>query len=112
MLMCVMPLCMALRKVIDTLQLHTLLLINMGAILDLPSEDWFRGFSSRLSVHVIDSSRPQNLSSLFGGGENGERIVIWDDGGAERLEDERKAWEVLTVSTTLISHGNDRLKRV
>ena len=69
----------------------------MGAILDLPSEDWFGGFSPQLSVHVIDSSRPQNLSSLFGGGENGERIVIWDDGGAERMEEERKAWEVLTV---------------
>ena len=73
----------------------------MGAILDLPSEDWFGEFSPQLSVHVIDSSRPQNLSSLFGGGENGERIVIWDDGGAERMEEERKAWEVLTVSVNL-----------
>lgn len=71
----------------------------MGAILDLPSSDWFGDFSPQLTVHVIDSSRPQNLSSLFGGGENGERIVIWDDGGAERMEEERKAWEILTVST-------------
>lgn len=73
----------------------------MGAILDLPSEDWFGDFNPQLNVHVIDSSRPQNLSSLFGGGDNGERIIIWDDGGAERMEEERKAWEVLTVSVHL-----------
>lgn len=70
----------------------------MGAILDLPSSEWFGDFSTQLTVHVIDSSRPQNLSSVFGGGENGERIVIWDDGGAEDLQEERKAWEALTVS--------------
>jgi cell division control protein 45 len=49
-------------------------------------------------VHVIDSGRPQNLSSLFGEGEGGERIVIWDDGGAEHLDEERRAWEALNVS--------------
>ncbi|TCD66689.1 hypothetical protein EIP91_001043 [Steccherinum ochraceum] len=76
--------------------LHTLILLNMGAILDLPSEEWFGNFSPQLTVHVIDSSRPQNLSSLFGAGENGERIVIWDDGGAEGMQEDKKAWEVLT----------------
>jgi cell division control protein 45 len=70
----------------------------MGAILDLPSSDWFGDFDSRITVHVIDSTRPQNLSSLFGGGENGDRIVIWDDGEAENLSEERKAWEALLVS--------------
>ncbi|EPQ58375.1 CDC45-like protein [Gloeophyllum trabeum ATCC 11539] len=75
--------------------LHTLILVNMGAILDLPSPAWFGEFSTKLSVHVIDSTRPQNLSSLFLGGENGERIIVWDDGGTEKLEDERKAWEAL-----------------
>lgn len=69
----------------------------MGAILDLPSPEWFGDFSTDLDVHVIDSSRPQNLSSLFGGGESGDKIIIWDDGGAEQLEEERKAWEILTV---------------
>lgn len=73
----------------------------MGAILDLPSAEWFGDFTTKLSVHIIDSSRPQNLSSLFGGGDNGERIVVWDDGGAENLEEERKAWEALAVSPTL-----------
>lgn len=73
-------------------------MFNMGAILDLPSPEWFGDFPTTLTVHIIDSSRPQNLSSVFGGGENGDRIVIWDDGGVEHLEEERKAWEVLTVS--------------
>ncbi|KAJ7771680.1 CDC45-like protein [Mycena metata] len=89
-----------LEKVRDELamvsELHTLILLNMGAILDLPSEEWFGGFSTKMSVHVIDSARPQNLSSLFGGGEAGERIVVWDDGAAEDLDEERKAWEALT----------------
>ncbi|KDQ60671.1 hypothetical protein JAAARDRAFT_172739 [Jaapia argillacea MUCL 33604] len=76
-------------------RLHTLILINMGAILDLPSSEWFGDFNLKLRVHVIDSSRPQNLASLFGAGENGDRIVVWDDGGAENLEDQRKAWEAL-----------------
>lgn len=67
----------------------------MGAILDLPSPEWFGDFNTRTTVHVIDSARPQNLSSLFGAGENGDRIVVWDDGGAEKLDEERKAWEAL-----------------
>ena len=72
----------------------------MGAIVDLPSPEWFGDFPTSVTVHVIDSSRPQNLSSVFGGGENGDRIVIWDDGGVEDLEEERKAWETLTVSSS------------
>ncbi|KIK77725.1 hypothetical protein PAXRUDRAFT_36749 [Paxillus rubicundulus Ve08.2h10] len=76
-------------------QLHTLILVNMGAILDLPSSTWFGEFSDKLTVHVIDSTRPQNLGSLFGGGEIGDRIVIWDDGEVENMEEERKAWEAL-----------------
>ncbi|KAH7869688.1 CDC45-like protein [Lentinula edodes] len=76
-------------------ELHTLILFNMGGILDLPSSEWFGDFRPGMSVHIIDSARPQNLSSLFGGGENGERIIVWDDGSAERLAEERKAWEAL-----------------
>ncbi|KAJ3811012.1 CDC45-like protein [Lentinula lateritia] len=76
-------------------ELHTLILFNMGGILDLPSSEWFGDFRPGMSVHIIDSARPQNLSSLFGGGENGERIIVWDDGSAEKLAEERKAWEAL-----------------
>jgi len=79
-------------------QLHTLILLNMGAILDLPSPEWFGDYDPQVIVHIIDSSRPQNLATLFGAGENGDRIIIWDDGGAEKLEEERKAWEAIMVS--------------
>ncbi|KIY43614.1 CDC45-like protein [Fistulina hepatica ATCC 64428] len=75
--------------------LHTLILLNMGGILDLPSPEWFGDFDPRVAVHVIDSSRPQNLSSLFGGGENGERIIVWDDGETVKLIEEKEAWEAL-----------------
>jgi cell division control protein 45 len=78
-------------------QLHTLILLNMGSILDLPSDEWFGSFGTKMSVHIIDSSRPQNLSSLFGAGENGERIIVWDDGGADNMEEEKKAWEATVV---------------
>ena len=76
-------------------QLRTLILINMGSILDLPSPEWFGEFPDHLRVHVIDSNRPQNLSSLFG--PDG-KIVIWDDGGAEELQEQKKAWEKLAYA--------------
>lgn len=72
----------------------------MGAILDLPSMEWFGEYSPQVDVHIIDSSRPQNLSTLFGSGDNGDRIIIWDDGGAEKLEEEKKAWEAIMVSAS------------
>jgi cell division control protein 45 len=84
-------------------QLHTLILLNIGSILDLPSLEWFGGFPPRVHVHVIDSGRPQNLSSLFGEGEGAERVIVWDDGGAEHLDGERKAWETLNVSVLWFS---------
>ena len=67
----------------------------MGAIIDLPSPEWFGEFNSKTTVHIIDSARPLNLSSLFSVGQNGERIIVWDDGDAEKLQEERKAWEAL-----------------
>ncbi len=79
------------------LQLHTLILINIGAFLELPSDEWFGTFPEHLKIHVIDSQRPLNLSSLFGGGP-AERIIVWDDGGIEKLKQEREAWLALEVS--------------
>ena len=67
----------------------------MGSILDLPSQDWFGDFPDHLRVHIIDSNRPQNLASLFG---PDEKIIIWDDGGAENLEEQKKAWEALAYA--------------
>ncbi|KZV86545.1 CDC45-like protein [Exidia glandulosa HHB12029] len=76
-------------------ELHTLILLNMGSILDLPSPEWFGEFHERLTVHVVDSLRPQNLASLFDTGDEAERIVVWDDGKADNMKDEREAWEQL-----------------
>lgn len=73
----------------------------MGAILDLPSSIWFGDFSAKLTVHVIDSTRPQNLGSLFGAGDAADRIMIWDDGEAENMTEERKAWEALEVGSLI-----------
>jgi cell division control protein 45 len=67
----------------------------MGAILDLPSSEWFGDFSSHLRVHIIDSHRPQNLASLFG---EDHRIVVWDDVGADKMDDLKKAWIALVNS--------------
>lgn len=80
----------------DSPELHTLILLNIGSILDLPSPEWFGDFpQADLSVHIVDSARPQNLSSLFGTGPGSERIVVWDDGGASKLQEERNAWLAL-----------------
>ena len=78
-------------------KLHTLILLNMGAILDLPSPAWFGEFSPHLTVHIIDSTRPLNLATIFGGGDIGDRIVLWDDGEVETMDAQRKAWEALEV---------------
>lgn len=80
------------------MQLHSLILLNMGGFMDLPSADWFGDFDPRVTVHVIDSTRPQSLANLFGGGANGERVIVWDDGEADKLTEEGKAWELTQVS--------------
>lgn len=82
--------------------LHTLILLNMGGVQDLPSSVWFADFSEKLTVHVIDSSRPQNLDSLYMTGGIADRIVLWDDGEADNMEEEKKAWEALQVSVLAI----------
>lgn len=71
----------------------------MGAILDLPSEEWFGSFGEDLTVHVIDSNRPQNLSTLFGSGNHSvdARILLWDDGTTSKMSEEKKAWEFVLV---------------
>ena len=69
----------------------------MGNFIDLPTPAWFGEFDLGVSIHVIDSSRPRSMANLFYPGENGERVVLWDDGDAEKLTDLRKAWETLEV---------------
>lgn len=83
-------------------QLHTLILLNIGGLLELASPDWFGSFNEKLNVHVIDSLRPLNLENLFMADEQGERIILWDDGGAQKLQEEAKSWEALKVSVATL----------
>ncbi|KAJ2931441.1 hypothetical protein H1R20_g5670, partial [Candolleomyces eurysporus] len=76
-------------------ELHALILINMGNFIDLPTPAWFGEFDLGVSIHVIDSSRPRSMANMFYPGENGERVILWDDGDAEKLTELRKAWETL-----------------
>lgn len=78
-------------------QLRTLIMLNMGAILDLPTPEWFGDFPDDVRVHIIDCNRPQNLSSLFG---PDPKIVVWDDGGADEMNDLKEAWGALAYAAT------------
>lgn len=70
----------------------------MGGVIDLTQEAFFGSFETSVTIHVIDSMRPLNLHNLFSGGENAERVIVWDDGEADKLVEERKALQVITVS--------------
>ncbi|KAH7107552.1 CDC45-like protein [Auriculariales sp. MPI-PUGE-AT-0066] len=88
-------------ELVEQKDLHTLILLNMGSILDLTTDQWFGDFDPKLTVHVLDSLRPQNLSSLFDDSEDGQRVIVWDDGTAEGMKNERTAFE------TLMAHPED-----
>ncbi|EJU05197.1 CDC45-like protein [Dacryopinax primogenitus] len=88
------PALVALKEQLSKSQeLHTLVLLNIGSMLDLASEDWFGEFGQGVRIHVIDSRRPRSLPNLFGVGESQECIVVWDDGEVAKLAEERKAFE-------------------
>jgi cell division control protein 45 len=69
----------------------------MGSILDLTTDQWFGDFDPKLTIHVLDSLRPQNLGSLFDESDEGKRVVVWDDGTAENMKNVQTAFETITV---------------
>ncbi len=70
----------------------------MGNVLDIPREDYLGRLNLKVMIHVIDSSRPISLTNLFMGGENGNRVLIWDDEDSlSRYKEEKRAWEVIEV---------------
>jgi cell division control protein 45 len=85
-------------------QLHTLVLLNMGSVMELARADFIDNFAESLHVHIIDSLRPQSLQNLFVGGADGERVIVWDDGGAEEMGLLRTAWEALMVRALVVPH--------
>lgn len=74
------------------LQLHTLVFVNLGSIMSLPSAI---PLPPHCTLHVIDSHRPWNLDNLFATTELNDRIWIWDDGEIQRLGNEKEAFEML-----------------
>ncbi|KAF9532308.1 CDC45 family [Crepidotus variabilis] len=74
--------------------LHSLLLIDMGGNYDLPLDEYLGVLNPKVTIHVIDSARPYSLFNLFMGGENGDRFFLWDDGGVESILDLKEAWEI------------------
>ncbi|PPR08067.1 hypothetical protein CVT24_010528 [Panaeolus cyanescens] len=88
-------------------ELHTLILLNIAGRFDLTDPMWFGEYDTRVTIHVIDSCRPQSLANLFTSGENGERVVVWDDGEVENLTEEKKAWEALQYDIVVDSDDDD-----
>ncbi|KAF8334992.1 CDC45 family [Cantharellus anzutake] len=94
-------------ELVTNQELHTLILINIGSLLDLPSSDWFGDFNSNVAIHVVDSTRPQNLSSLFGTTPEAQRITVWDDGSARNLSEVQAAYESMEMYPGSDSSGSD-----
>ncbi|KAJ1309757.1 hypothetical protein OPQ81_006522 [Rhizoctonia solani] len=88
-------------------ELQTIILVNIGAILDLLSEEWFAEFPPDVTIHVIDSTRPQNLSNLFTPGREGERVRVWDHGEALKLEKQKEAYETFLYAVDSSSDESD-----
>ncbi|RDB20816.1 Protein TSD2 [Hypsizygus marmoreus] len=86
-------------------ELHTLIMINLGALQDINT--YFGDFTSKLDIHIIDSSRPLNLYNIFLGGDMGDRIIFWDDGSAEKIVDVGKSFEATTFEPQVESDDED-----
>lgn len=87
-------------------QLHTLVFLNLGALLPLPSflsAGLYSGgteaglsLPAQCTLHVIDSHRPWNLENLFATSDLLSRICIWDDGQIEQsMSREQEAYSRL-----------------
>ncbi|ORX82277.1 CDC45-like protein [Anaeromyces robustus] len=74
-------------------ELRTVIMINCGGLVDLTE---FLSLSEILTVYIIDSHRPYNLSNIY----STNQIVIVDDGDIEEdMADIQKAFEELEYDT-------------
>lgn len=86
-------------------QLHTLIFINLGSLLPLPSTVPLPPYCK---LHVIDSHRPWNLENLFATSQINDQICVWDDGEIEaRLSKEKEAYEMLEFDLESDSDASD-----
>ncbi|KAL5635563.1 hypothetical protein ACGC1H_004385 [Rhizoctonia solani] len=95
------------EELLKSPELQTIILVNIGAILDLLSEEWFGEFPEDVAIHVIDSTRPQNLSNLYAPGREGERVRVWDNGEALELEKQKEAYETFLYAVDSSSDESD-----
>ncbi|KEP53440.1 PAB-dependent poly(A)-specific ribonuclease subunit PAN2 [Rhizoctonia solani 123E] len=95
------------EELLKSPELQTIILVNIGAILDLLSEEWFGDFPEDVAIHVIDSTRPQNLSNLYTPGREGERVRVWDNGEALKLEKQKEAYETFLYAVDSSSDESD-----
>ncbi|KAJ8496426.1 hypothetical protein ONZ45_g12452 [Pleurotus djamor] len=77
-------------------ELRTVILLNMGGVLNLTQPHFFGTFAPTVTIHVIDSMRPLNLTNVFSADSIGERVLVWTDGEYKKLEEERQSWQVVT----------------
>ncbi len=97
--------------------IHTLVLLSLGALLPLASYFPVDAPSAMLPlhIHIIDAHRPYNLDNLFGIAVNDGfvpglddavgprpdavkgRIWVWGDGAEAQLESVKKSWEAIEV---------------
>ncbi|KAG6819535.1 hypothetical protein H0H93_010921 [Arthromyces matolae] len=87
----------------NNLELHTLVMLNMGAYYELGSDDWFGGVDRALRVHVIDSIRPVNLHNYY----NTPNVFVWDDGSVEKANQIRKSYEINSITPDYDSDGSN-----
>jgi len=81
------------EQVQDNLDLRTVILINLGSLVDLAE---YFALPQLATLHVIDSHRPWNLNNVFASGPDAEQITVWDDGDVtEDMQEERLAFEAI-----------------
>jgi cell division control protein 45 len=89
------------NKIESNEELRTVIMINCGGLVDLTE---FLSFSEILTVYIIDSHRPYNLSNIY----STNQIVIVDDGDIEDdMADIQKAYEELEYDTDSSSSSED-----
>ncbi|ELU44832.1 cell division control protein 45 [Rhizoctonia solani AG-1 IA] len=76
------------------------------ANLDIAANN-YSDFPHDVTIHVIDSTRPQNLSNLFAPGREGERVRVWDGGEALKLEKQKEAYEAFLYAVDSSSDESD-----
>jgi len=89
------------NKIENNDELRTVIMINCGGLVDLTE---FLSLSEILTVYIIDSHRPYNLSNIY----STNQIVIVDDGDIEDdMADIQKAYEELEYGSDSSSSSED-----